>query len=95
MCDFQQKKRFFSFPGVPTSSVVNPVFDGPSTLGITVTSTLKLLGKLVFNYSVHSFRQMSINMSNRRLLSSRLNLGYIKNIVNQGQGNEKGRGWWW
>jgi hypothetical protein len=61
----------------------------------TVISTLKHLEKLVSNYNVHSFRQMSVNMSNRRLLNSWFNLGNIKSNVNPGQGNEETRGWWW
>ena len=69
----------------------NQIFEEPNTLVTTVISTVKHLEKLVLSYSVHSIRQMSMNMSNRRLLNSSFNLGNIKSIVNPGQGNEEGR----
>ena len=71
--------------------MANPVFEVPNSLVTTVTSTLKHLVKLVVSYSVHSFRQISTNMSNWRILNSKFNLGTIKSIVNTGQENEEGR----
>jgi len=75
--------------------VANPAFEGTNTLVTTIISTLKHLEKLVLSYSVHSFRQISMNMSNRRILNSRFNMGNIKSNVIPGPENEEARGWWW